>query len=55
MQKLGYQNVVSLKTGLRGWSDYDQPMLDSDGKEVSEDDAIEYFTTHLRPEQLSPK
>lgn len=55
MQKMGYQHVVSLKTGLRGWSDYDQPMVDKDGKEVSEDDAIEYFSSHLRPEQMSPK
>lgn len=55
MQKMGYQNVVSLKTGLRGWSDYEQPMVNHEGNEVSEDDAIEYFTTHLRPEQMSPK
>jgi len=55
MQTMGYQNVVSLKTGLRGWSDYEQPMFDKSEKEVSEDDAIEYFTAHLRPEQMSPK
>lgn len=55
MQKMGYKNVVSLKTGLRGWSDYEQPMFDKDGNEISEDDAIEYFTTHLRADQMSPK
>lgn len=55
MQTMGYQNVVSLKTGLRGWSDYEQPMFDKSEQEVSEDDAIEYFTTRLRPEQMSPK
>jgi rhodanese-related sulfurtransferase len=55
MQKLGYQNVASLKTGLRGWSDYEQPLVDANDNEVSEDDQIEYFTTHLRPEQMSPK
>lgn len=55
MQQMGYQNVVSLKTGLRGWSDYEQPLFDKNEKEVSEDDAIEYFTTRLRPEQMSPK
>ncbi|MGD8524742.1 MAG: rhodanese-like domain-containing protein [Thioalkalispiraceae bacterium] len=55
MQKLGYQNVASLKTGLRGWSDYEQPLVDAHDNEVSEDDQIEYFTTHLRPEQMSPK
>ncbi|MEJ2142529.1 MAG: rhodanese-like domain-containing protein [Gammaproteobacteria bacterium] len=55
MQIMGYKNVASLKTGMRGWSDYEQPMVDKDGNEVDEDDAIEFFTTHLRPEQMSPK
>ena len=55
MQQLGYKNVVSLKTGMRGWSDYEQPMIDKDNNEVDEDDAIEFFTTRLRPEQMSPK
>lgn len=54
MQKMGYKNVVSLKTGMRGWSDYEQPMIDKDGNEVDEDEAIEFFTTRLRPEQMSP-
>ena len=31
MQVLGYQNVVSLKTGLRGWKDYEQPLVDQAG------------------------
>lgn len=52
MQKMGYQNVKSLKTGMRGWSDDDQEMIDADGKPVDEDSAIEYFTPRLRPEQI---
>ncbi len=52
MQKLGYRKVRSLKTGLRGWSDYDQELVGPDGKPVDEDTAIEYFTPRLRPEQL---
>ncbi len=55
MQKMGYTNVVSLKTGLRGWSDYDQPLYDKDGNEVDEDTAIDYFTSHIRPEQRAPE
>jgi rhodanese-related sulfurtransferase len=54
MQQLGYKQVVSLKTGLRGWSDYEQPLYDKDGREVDEDEAIEYFTSKLRPEQMTP-
>ena len=55
MQQMGYKNVVSLKTGMRGWSDYEQPMVDKDNNEIDEDNAIEFFTARLRPEQMSPQ
>ena len=55
MQLLGYRNVRSLKTGLRGWNDYEQALVDTHGKEVDIDDADEYFTPRLRPEQFAPK
>ncbi len=55
MQKLGYKNVVSLKTGLRGWSDYEQALFDKDGNEVDEDTAIDYFTANIREDQMAPK
>lgn len=55
MQQMGYRRVRSLKTGMRGWSDYEQAMVDTAGKAVDEDTAIEYFTPRLRPEQLSKK
>ncbi len=54
MQKMGYKNVVSLKTGLRGWVDYELPLVDANEQEVDEDTADEYFTPKLRPEQMSP-
>ena len=53
MQVIGYQNVSSLKTGLRGWTDYEQPLVNEKGETVSEDDADAFFTPNLRPEQLS--
>lgn len=55
MQKLGYENVVSLKTGLRGWSDYEQPLYNKNNEEVDEDTAIDYFTANLREDQMAPK
>ena len=55
MQKMGYNNVVSLKTGLRGWSDYDQPLFNKDENEVDEDTAIDYFTANIRKDQMAPK
>ena len=53
MQQMGYKNVASLKTGIRGWFESDQTMINENGEEVTEDVAEEFFTTILRPEQLS--
>lgn len=53
MQLMGYQNVSSLKSGLRGWNDYEQPLFSYEG-EVDIDAAEEYFTPKLRPEQMRP-
>jgi rhodanese-related sulfurtransferase len=55
MHVLGYENVVSLKTGLRGWNDYEQPLVDELGREVEIEQADEYFTPKLREDQLRPK
>jgi hypothetical protein len=46
---------VSLATGLRGWKDFEQPLVAKDDREVDLDDADEYFTPRLRPEQFRPK
>lgn len=54
MQLLGYRNVVSLKTGIRGWKDNEQPLVDKTGASVDLDDADVYFTPALRPEQMRP-
>ena len=54
LQVLGYENVVSLQTGLRGWKDYDQPLVDGAGNDVDLDDADVYFTPKLRPDQQRP-
>jgi len=52
---LGYTNVVSLKTGLRGWNDYEQPLVNGTGERVDLEVADDYFTPKLREDQLSPK
>lgn len=53
MQQMGYKQVRSLKTGIRGWSDDDQELLDNNEQPVDEDTAIDYFTTKIRPRQMS--
>jgi len=51
---LGYSDTKSLKAGLRGWNDYELPLFDADGNIVDIDDADDYFTAKLRPEQIHP-
>ena len=55
MQLLGYRHVSSMKTGLRGWNDYELPLVDAAGKKVPVDVADEFFTTRLRSDQMSPE
>jgi rhodanese-related sulfurtransferase len=55
LQLMGYQQVCSMKTGLRGWNDYELPLVDASGNTVPVDIADDFFTTRLRPEQLSPE
>lgn len=55
MQQMGYRDVYSLKTGLRGWNDYELPLIRIDGTRLDVDEADEYFTPRLRPEQMPPK
>ncbi|HDK38397.1 MAG TPA: rhodanese-like domain-containing protein [Thiolapillus brandeum] len=55
LQVLGFKNVASLETGIRGWKDYDLPLVDGQGNPVDLDDADEYFTPRLREDQLRPK
>ncbi len=54
LQQLGYAQTCSLKTGLRGWNDYEQPLVDGEDRPVELELADEYFTPNLRPEQLGP-
>ena len=54
MQVLGYKNVASLKTGLRGWNDFELPLEDANGEVVDIDAADDYFTAKLREDQMRP-
>jgi len=54
LQLMGYENVISLKTGLRGWSDYELPLVDIEENPVDIDDADRYFANKILPEQRNP-
>jgi len=55
MLRMGYTNVVSLKTGVRGWNDFEQPLEDSTGNLIDADTGDELLAPRLRPEQHKPK
>ncbi len=52
MKLMGYRDAVSLKTGIRGWNDYEQPLQNTDGKTVDIDTADKLFTSNVRADQL---
>lgn len=54
MQLLGFEDVYSLKTGLRGWNDYELPLTNASTDEVDIEAADDYFTTRVREDQKRP-
>ena len=55
MQQLGFTNVVSLKTGIRGWNDYEQALVDKENVVIDTDHIEQLLTSRVRPDQLRPK
>lgn len=54
MMRMGFKHVSSLKTGIKGWNDFEQTLIDKDGNEVDIDDADEILAARLREEQKRP-
>lgn len=54
MQRMGFKHVSSLKTGIRGWNDFEQPLYNSKDEQVDIDDADVILASKLRPEQRRP-
>lgn len=55
LQRMGFANVVSLKTGVRGWNDFEQPLVDGAGRAVDIDTADALLASVVRPEQRRPR
>lgn len=55
MQQMGFNRVVSLRSGVRGWNDSELPLVDAAGYAVDADAADELLMSRLRPEQRKPK
>ena len=54
MQQLGFNDVVSLKTGLRGWNDFEQRLVDGQGHPLDADEAERRLVPQVRAEQQRP-
>ncbi len=54
MQLMGYRSVVSLKTGIKGWNDYDQALFDANNTELDGDEAWEMLNRPVRKDQKAP-
>jgi rhodanese-related sulfurtransferase len=52
MQLMGYKNVNSLKTGIRGWNDFEQPLFNQQEQLVTTDDVDAILSVPPTPEQL---
>ena len=55
LMQMGYQHVTSLKTGLRGWNEYDLPLVDLEGKPIDPELGDRYFANKLLNYQRKPK
>lgn len=55
LMQMGYQDVTSLKTGLRGWNEYDLPLVDMEGNPVDAEVGDLYFANKLLDYQRAPK
>ena len=55
LQQMGYQRVISMKTGVRGWNDYELPLHNAVGEQVDIDLADEALNPPVLPVQMPPK
>jgi len=54
LQSMGFTTVVSLRTGVRGWNDFEQPLVDGAGRPLDGDEVERRLAPRLRPEQRRP-
>ena len=55
LQHMGYGAVYSMKTGVRGWNDFELPLFNAQNEQVDIDLADELLSPPVLPEQLAPK
>jgi rhodanese-related sulfurtransferase len=55
LARMGYKHVTSLKTGLRGWNEFDMPLEDMEGNPIAPELGDRYFANKLLDYQRKPK
>jgi len=55
MQQMGYQHVMSLKTGLKGWNDFEQTLISEKQEKIDIDAAEQFLNPEIKAQQLSTK
>lgn len=53
--QLGFADVVSLRTGVRGWNDAEQPLVDGEDRPIDADTAEPRLASALRADQRRPR
>ncbi|MCB1872848.1 MAG: rhodanese-like domain-containing protein [Gammaproteobacteria bacterium] len=54
LMMMGFKKVVNLKTGLRGWNDYELPLVDQSYLPVTIEEGDAYLANKVLPEQRRP-
>lgn len=52
LHQMGFRQIVSLRTGLRGWNDSEQALTDIRGAQLDPDRVEMLFLPLLTPEQM---
>jgi rhodanese-related sulfurtransferase len=55
LMRMGFTNVASLRTGVRGWNDSELPLVNANGEAIDADTGDVLLAPRLRPEQRKPK
>ncbi|HIG88631.1 rhodanese-like domain-containing protein [Candidatus Thioglobus sp.] len=55
MQQMGFENVRSLKLGIKGWNDNDLEMLDNNNVIVDIDEADKWLNKAVSEDKLKPQ
>ncbi|MBF0217944.1 MAG: rhodanese-like domain-containing protein [Gammaproteobacteria bacterium] len=54
MLEIGFTHVCSLKTGVRGWNDYELPLVNEAQQQLPTEEADRLLTSRVQPHQRRP-